>query len=191
MLTGCGANDDNQGMNENGLKDVRYNNDANNNDARGPLANQPNVQDPENAENIDMDDNKNNPNKNKNNNYDNGDQYVYDTEATRRIASQVNRLSGVDDAHALINGNTVVIGIDTNDDNANTQDIEEKVRTTAKSLVRDKNIRVVSDESIVNRIGDVYDKVDNGNTDEVQSDIRGIMQDIGNAAKRPFENNNK
>jgi spore cortex protein len=119
--------------------------------------------------------------------------FQWDNATARRIASQVSRLKDVKDASVLINGNTVVVGVIPEDNVQNTQTLDEQVRAVTKSLVRDKQVRVVTDRNIVRRIMDVNDRMDNGTAPgrEVRSDVKGIFNDIGHAIKRPFQNNSR
>ena len=49
---------------------------------------------------------------------------------------------------------------------------------------------VVTDDRMFKRIRKIDDRLENGNgINEVQADINGIFNDLGNAISRPFQNN--
>jgi len=122
---------------------------------------------------------------------DNANQYYqWDTRTARQIAQRVNGLKGVRDSSVLISGNTVVVGVVPENYNQNLQQLDEQVRIVTKNIVGDKHVRVVTDRNIVGRIMDVNKRITNGSAGrEVQSDVRGILNDIGNIIQRPFQNN--
>ncbi|WP_188693590.1 YhcN/YlaJ family sporulation lipoprotein [Pullulanibacillus camelliae] len=178
-MTGCGTDkDNNNAMGDNGVRNIGYYTDKN----------RPNVV-PRN----DVYDNNASLNNNRNyNDVNDKDSVAADSALSRRIASQVARLNNVNDASAFTDNNTVVIGATLDKDVNNKQAVEQSIRSTAKQLAPDKNIRVVTDRKMVNRIADVNDRLDNGAPiKEVRSDISGIINDLGNALQRPFQNNAK
>nr|WP_239541405.1 YhcN/YlaJ family sporulation lipoprotein [Pullulanibacillus pueri] len=133
---------------------------------------------------------QNNRNGNDYNNVNNNGSVAGDSDLSRRIASQVARLNNVNDASAFTNGNTVVIGATLDKDVQNQQEVEQAIRSTAKNIARDKQVRVVTDKDMVDRISNINDRLDNGTPlDEVRSDITGVLDDLGDAVKRPFQNN--
>jgi spore cortex protein len=119
----------------------------------------------------------------------------YDGALAEKVANKVNDIRGVDDAHVILEDNNVIVGVDT--DNDNTKKLTEKVRKTTARMVPDRDVKVVADKDMYNRIENVDNDLRDGRAyTEVQSDVRGIMNDIvnagsdlGNAVKRPFENN--
>ncbi|MFC4618135.1 YhcN/YlaJ family sporulation lipoprotein [Camelliibacillus cellulosilyticus] len=180
LLTGCGTANNNDGT-RTGMKNVGYYTNHGTPRYRNPVNNN------YNAANYPTENVRENINKQRVNNKT----IAYDTELSRRIASHVTRLSGVKDASVLVNGNTVIVGVTPKANVRNTQTLDEQVRTVAKGFARDKQIRVVTDRNIVRRIANVNARMDNGTagTREIRSDIQGIINDIANAAKRPFQNN--
>jgi hypothetical protein len=108
------------------------------------------------------------------------DQFAWDNPTARRISSQVNRLTGVRDSAVLITGDTVIIGVRTGANAPDPQMIEQQVRGIAKSYVRDKHVRVVTNRNIVNRMSNVNKKMDTGtgDPDKIQADVRGIEKDL-------------
>lgn len=119
----------------------------------------------------------------------------YDGKLAERIANKVNDIRGVDDAHVILEDNNVIVGVDT--DESKKEELTKKVRETTANLAPNRDVKVVSDQKMVNRIENVDNDLRDGRAyTEVESDVRGISKDIvnagsdlGNAIKRPFENN--
>ncbi|MGV3487888.1 MAG: YhcN/YlaJ family sporulation lipoprotein [Tuberibacillus sp.] len=180
LMTGCGAanNRDMADNNNNGVRNVGYYT----NQGKNPDLIPDNDIYPNNRpymRNADVNDNRNN-------------YYQWDTKTARRISSQVNRLNGVRDSSVLISGNTVLVGVVPENNNQNTQKLDAQVRKIAKGLAPDKQIRVVTDKNIVGRIMDVNQRIGTGSAGrEVQSDVQGILNDVGDIIKRPFQNNTR
>ncbi|WP_349408010.1 YhcN/YlaJ family sporulation lipoprotein [Pseudalkalibacillus sp. SCS-8] len=109
------------------------------------------------------------------------------SDLARRISKKVNKMDDVDDARVVVSGDTVLIGVDTNDRN------DRNVRSEVKNAVQkmtDKNVRVTTDEDMFTRIRDVDNDLRDGNGfEEARSDIEAIMDDLGDALQRPFQNN--
>ncbi|MCF6138081.1 YhcN/YlaJ family sporulation lipoprotein [Pseudalkalibacillus berkeleyi] len=105
----------------------------------------------------------------------------------RRISKKVNNMRDVDDARVVVTRDSVLIGVDTND--RNDRDVKPKVKSAVKKMT-DKDVRVTTDEDMFTRIRDVDNDLRDGNGyNEVESDVNAIMNDIGDALRRPFENN--
>ncbi len=119
----------------------------------------------------------------------------YDGALAEKIRNRVNSMNNVDDAHVILNDNNVIVGIDTSENDKSA--VSQRVYREVKKLVPNRDVRVTTDDSIVNRIKNVDNNLRDGKTtNEVSSDIKGIMADIGkagtnlgDAVKRPFENN--
>ncbi len=119
----------------------------------------------------------------------------YDGKLAERIANKVNDIRGVDDAHVILEDNNVIVGVDTDENKK--EELTKKVRETTAKLAPNRDVKVVSDQKMVNRIENVDNNLRDGRAyTEVESDVRGISNDIvnagsdlGNAIKRPFENN--
>ncbi|OEH91481.1 YhcN/YlaJ family sporulation lipoprotein [Bacillus solimangrovi] len=112
----------------------------------------------------------------------------YDGKLAESISRKVSEMREVRDARCVVSENTVLVAIDTNENNR--VDIENKVRREVEGMTRGKEVRVVTDRGMYNRITDVDNRLRNGDgMREVGSDIQAIMNDLGNAMSRPFENN--
>ncbi|GGB49257.1 YhcN/YlaJ family sporulation lipoprotein [Fictibacillus barbaricus] len=119
----------------------------------------------------------------------------YDGKLAERIAKQVNDIRGVDDAHVILEDNNVIVGVDT--DESKKDQLTDKVRKITAHMAPNREVQVVADQNMFNRIENVDDDLRDGRAfTEVESDVRGISNDIvragnnlGDAIKRPFENN--
>ena len=112
----------------------------------------------------------------------------YDNELSTRLAKRINKLKNVDDSRVIVYGDQIMIGVDTND--KNDVDVKDTVRSEVAKVTKQKNVSISTDEDVFGRMGDVNNRIADGDGfEEVQADVNGILDDIGNAAKRPFENN--
>jgi len=178
LMTGCGAaNNRDMADNNGGVRNVGYYTNQGKNPDLVP-DNDINPNHRPYMRNADVNDNRNN-------------YYEWDSKTARRISSQVNKLKGVRNSSVLISGNTVVVGIiPENNTKISKQNLDHQVRAAAKSIVGNKDVRVVTDKNIVRRIMNVNNRITNGSAGrEVQSDVQGILNDVGNVIKRPFQNN--
>ncbi|WEG14066.1 YhcN/YlaJ family sporulation lipoprotein [Pullulanibacillus sp. KACC 23026] len=163
LLTGCGANNAAQDNNT-PMKNVTY------------KTNQVN---PNAASNV------NNYNGYNNVNYRN---MTFPQKTAQKIAKRVNQIKGVKYASTLISGNTVYVGITTTANaDANTN---QKVVNVVQQYVGNKNVQVVTDQNTVNRMTTLNNRImNNAPAREINSDVRGILNDLGDAVTRPFQNN--
>jgi spore cortex protein len=178
LLTGCGANNAAQDKNT-PMRNVTYNTD--NANRVNPTPNRVNP----NASNV-----------NNYNGYNNGAAYnnvnyrnmTLPNQTAQKIADQVNKIKGVTYATTLISGNNVYVGITTTPNaDANTT---QKVVNVVQRYVGNKNVHVVTDLNTVNRMTNVSNRImNNAPGREISSDVRGILNDLGDAVKRPFQNN--
>lgn len=111
-----------------------------------------------------------------------------DGQLSKQISDRVAKVNNVDDVRTLVNGDTILIAVDTNDQQA-TDRVEDEVRQAVKSLANGKNIRVITDEGIFTRVRTIdNDLRDGGRTDQVNNDIEDLFDNIGDALNRPFNN---
>lgn len=112
----------------------------------------------------------------------------YDNELSNRLSDRIEKLKNVEDARVIVYGDQIMIAVDTND--RNDADVKDSVRSEVAKVTKQKNISISTDEDVFGRMGDVNNRLEDGSGfEEVQADVNGILNDIGNAAKRPFENN--
>ena len=167
LLTGCGAANKADNAANTGMRNVTYNTPANPNN---------------NAADVD------NYNNNNRVNYRN---YTVDNRTATKISNQVNKIRGIRYAGTLINGNSVVVGVNTTSGAPSKATLNKKVTNIVQKYVGNRNVRVVTDAKTVSRITTVGNKITNGSagTREISSDVRAIFGDLGNVIQRPFQNN--
>jgi spore cortex protein len=123
-----------------------------------------------------------------NNGYNYDKRYARDGSLAERIDERVENMAYVEDVNTVVYNDTIIVAIDTDD--RNDKDVEKKVRRAIQGLAHDKKVRIVTDENMFKRIGTINDGLRDGDAiDDFQSDFREIMDDIGDAMKRPFDNN--
>lgn len=112
----------------------------------------------------------------------------YEGDLAERISRKVAKVDQVDDARTVIYNDDILIAVDTND--RNDKNVEKQVKQAVGDLARGKDVRVVTDENTFNRVEQIDNDLRNGNAmDEIQSDIKGIFNDLGDAVQRPFQDN--
>jgi len=114
----------------------------------------------------------------------------YNGDLADKIVQRAEKVNNVDDAHAVIMGEDIVIAIDTND--KNDRNVNNQVRNAVESLTKGKDVRVVSDEATYSRVRDLDNNIRNGRTpDTIHEDFRDLIENIGETIRRPFQNNNR
>jgi spore cortex protein len=113
----------------------------------------------------------------------------YNGRLAEQISDRVQNVNNVEDVRTIINGNEVLVAIDTND--RNNQKIEQQVRDAVRSIAAGKDVRVVSDENIFTRARNIDNNLrDGGPTDDLDADVRDMFREIGNelddAVRTPF-----
>ncbi|WLR49993.1 YhcN/YlaJ family sporulation lipoprotein [Bacillus tianshenii] len=112
----------------------------------------------------------------------------YNGKMAESISRTVSEMNNIDDCRAVVTRDTVLVAVDTNDNNV--KDVENKVRAKVEQMANGKNVRVVTDERMYDRVTNIDNRLrDGAGMREVRSDLRGVMDDLGNAITRPFENN--
>ncbi|MFZ4451882.1 YhcN/YlaJ family sporulation lipoprotein [Salibacterium aidingense] len=106
----------------------------------------------------------------------------------QEIEDQVEDMEGVDDSRAIVRGQDVLIGIDTPENEEKAQELSDKIKSKLESKLEDKNVHVTFDEEQFGNIQQIGDDIENGaGLDEAGDTINGMIEDISNAAQRPFE----
>lgn len=109
-----------------------------------------------------------------------------------RIADRAASVDGVDEAHVLVSGNSVAIGAVPDKGQNDRANLRKKIRLAVLPLAGGREVLVSTDSRYVKRITATETTFNAGKaTREVRSDIVGIIDDLTNAVKRPFENNSK
>lgn len=107
-----------------------------------------------------------------------------------QIERTVESMANVNDCHVVSQGDSVIIGVDTNGNNR--EQLENEIRNRVQQIVQGKNVYVVTDEEQVNRVRTLGERIRNGGDnamEEVGATINAMINDLARAAKRPFENN--
>jgi spore cortex protein len=113
----------------------------------------------------------------------------YNGRLAEQISDRVQNVNNVEDVRTIINGDEVLVAIDTND--RNNQNVEKQVRDAVRSMAAGKNVRVVSDEKIFTRARNIDNDLRNGGpTEDLDADVRDMFREIGNelddAIRTPF-----
>lgn len=195
-LVGCGTNGNNNAANPNngtnGTRSIGYHSGNGTGTMNNVRNNNPGYHNRTGYNNQNVNNNRERGNAN-NGNYNNANHNAVNahTRHAQRIADKVANMKNVEHASAVVTDNDVVVGIDTND-NGVTKNMQSKIRKSLQNKIGGKNLHVTSDPKMYNRIKNASNNLQTGarkGTNEVSSDVRGIINDLGNAAKRPFENN--
>jgi spore cortex protein len=113
----------------------------------------------------------------------------YNGRLAEEISNRVQNVDNVEDVRTIVNGNDVLVAIDTNDRNNKT--VEQEVRNAIRSVAAGKDVRVVTDENIFTRARNIdNDLRDGGPTEELDTDVRNMFQELGeevdDAIRTPF-----
>lgn len=107
-----------------------------------------------------------------------------------RISKKVAGLTNVKHAQVLVNNSTVAIGVTLSKTNVNKTTLKQQIHQVVRPMAGNKKILITTDQSVVQRMKNVNARISAGATGrEVRSDVTGIINDIANAIKRPFQNN--
>ncbi|AST92716.1 hypothetical protein BC6307_16180 [Sutcliffiella cohnii] len=102
----------------------------------------------------------------------------YQGELTEQIAARASRVRGVRDVRAVVYGNDVLVAVDT-EANASETQVTRDVRRAVDPLVRNSDVRVVTDEGTFNRVRNVDNDIrDGGPMERLNEDIRSLFQTV-------------
>ncbi|WP_096440358.1 YhcN/YlaJ family sporulation lipoprotein [Alteribacter populi] len=109
-----------------------------------------------------------------------------DGHLAQRIANRVEDMDKVEDCRVIVNGDDIVIGVNTLD--GDDQRVQQKIHRMTSDLDDHKDIYVSSDREQVDRIRGMDDRLRAGEPfDEVGATFNDMVQDLGRAIQRPFE----
>ncbi|PSL45127.1 sporulation lipoprotein YhcN/YlaJ [Salsuginibacillus halophilus] len=110
-----------------------------------------------------------------------------DRKAADNIRKYTEKLEHVTDARVIVNDDDVLIGVQTDGDES--ENLERKVKKEAEQVYNeDKNVHVVTDESSYNELERMDDELRSGAAfEEIGSTFNEMLDDLGDAAQRPFE----
>ncbi|WP_350006495.1 YhcN/YlaJ family sporulation lipoprotein [Shouchella clausii] len=111
----------------------------------------------------------------------------YDGDRVEEIREEVEKIDGVREARVIINRDDVVVGYE-QDEKAD--DVKQHVENRVRKLAgKGKNVVVSTDNNIYKNMRKMDDKLRSGAAfDDVRDTFTDMMRDLGNAAKRPFQN---
>ncbi|MGY3715390.1 YhcN/YlaJ family sporulation lipoprotein [Sutcliffiella cohnii] len=102
----------------------------------------------------------------------------YQGELTEQIAARASRVRGVRDVRAVVYGNDVLVAVDT-EANASETQVTRDVRRAVDPLVRNSDVRVVTDPGTFNRVRNVDNDIrDGGPMERLNEDIRSLFQTL-------------
>lgn len=185
ILAGCGAG--NAATDHIHMRDVGYykNNSLNYKDARLQ-----DVRNPRHADQFNQSvgrDNNNVPPYTEPLSFNNADNAL-----ARKIAARVDQIKGVKSSQAIVTRQQVIVGANVTNKAADTPKLHRQIKSAVKPYAAGRNIRITTDRRFVGRITKISGQLNAGKTwNEVQSDVKGISNDLAKAAKRPFQNNAK
>ncbi|WP_456278138.1 YhcN/YlaJ family sporulation lipoprotein [Bacillus sp. AK128] len=113
----------------------------------------------------------------------------YNGRLAEEISNRVQQVINVEDVRTIINGDDILVAVDTNDRNNNT--VEQQVRDAIRSVAAGKDVRVVTDEGIFTRARNIDNELrDGGPTEDLDTDVRDMFREIGDevedAVRTPF-----
>ncbi|WP_010630320.1 YhcN/YlaJ family sporulation lipoprotein [Sporolactobacillus vineae] len=118
--------------------------------------------------------------------------YRSDRRLVKKIADLANGVPGVSRAYTVVNANNVAVGVVPEKGQKNLQTLRKKVTDTVKPEAGNRTVYVTTDRRYLGRVQTAAANFNAGKgLREVRTDITGIIDDLANALKRPFQNNSK
>ncbi|MFT8318376.1 MAG: YhcN/YlaJ family sporulation lipoprotein [Sporolactobacillus sp.] len=115
-----------------------------------------------------------------------------DKRLSKRIADQAAAVNGVKRAHVVVNNNNVLIGLEADQSVNRLGALRKSVHDAVKPLARHRHVYITTDRRYVTKITNLETRFNAGKgMNEFRSDVVGIINDLSNAVKRPFQNNSK
>ncbi|MFB5663214.1 YhcN/YlaJ family sporulation lipoprotein [Alteribacillus sp. HJP-4] len=114
----------------------------------------------------------------------------YSSDMADKIVENVEDMDGVDDATAVVRDNDVLIGIDTYDDEEKAKKLADDIKKRVEDALNDdKEVHVTTDEEQYGELRNIDEGLRNGGLEleEAGDTINDMVSDLGNAARRPFE----
>lgn len=109
----------------------------------------------------------------------------YDGETAQRTVKQVEEIDGVEEARVIVNDDNMVVGLTADGDIDN---VRTEVERSLNESADNKEVYVVTDNDAVDRIRTMDDDLRLGTAfDEIGATFSDMLNDLGQAAQRPFE----
>lgn len=109
-------------------------------------------------------------------------------ELSERVRKTVEKMKNVEDAHVVVTDNNILVAVDTND--KNDKAMRESITKELSNVASGRNVQVVTDEGTVSRVRNINNNINNGGErGTIDTDINNLMNDLGDAIRRPFTGN--
>ncbi|WLR44067.1 YhcN/YlaJ family sporulation lipoprotein [Bacillus carboniphilus] len=103
------------------------------------------------------------------------------------ITDRVSRIRNVEDCRTLVNGDNVIVAVDTDD--KNNADVTNEVKKECSDIAAGKNVQVVTDENLFTRVRDIDDNLRSGaGMEDINADMEDLMDNINDSMKDMFNN---
>ncbi|MBM6619727.1 YhcN/YlaJ family sporulation lipoprotein [Bacillus suaedaesalsae] len=103
----------------------------------------------------------------------------YNGGLAEQISNRVEKVNNVDDVRTIVNGDEILVAVDTND--RNNRQVETQVKNAVRELTKGKDVRVVTDENIFTRARNIDNELrDGGPTDNLDADVRDMFRELRN-----------
>ncbi|WP_165970845.1 YhcN/YlaJ family sporulation lipoprotein [Peribacillus frigoritolerans] len=109
-----------------------------------------------------------------------------DEAIAKNVSEKAADVKDVDDVRTVVNGDQVLVAIDTDD--KNDKDVKNAVLNAVRPAAEGKDIKVVTDEGTFTRVRTINDNIETGQPkNTINEDIRDLFDDMGNVMKEPFQ----
>lgn len=106
----------------------------------------------------------------------------------QQVRNAVEKMNHVDEARVLVTDNNIIVAVDTQGTEEN--QLKDKIRKQVQKVAKGRNVQVVTDEGTFTRVRNIDNDIQNGvDRNNVDTDINNLMDDLGDAIERPFNNN--
>ncbi|WP_411333502.1 YhcN/YlaJ family sporulation lipoprotein [Metabacillus indicus] len=104
----------------------------------------------------------------------------------KKVSERAADVKNVDDVRTLVNGDQVLVAVDTDD--KNDKNVKNAVMDAVKPAANGKDVQVVTDEGTFSRVRTINDNIENGQDKKsIDADIRDLFDDIGNMMNKPVQ----
>lgn len=101
-----------------------------------------------------------------------------DGEMTRKVRNSVEKINGVEDAQVLVTEDTILVAIETNDQN--NKKIRNKVTNNVQRMAEGRDIQVYTDEGTLKRLRNIDNDIQNGvDRQTIDGNINNLLNDKG------------
>ncbi|MDQ0231499.1 YhcN/YlaJ family sporulation lipoprotein [Metabacillus malikii] len=109
-------------------------------------------------------------------------------ELSERVRETVEKMNNVENANVVVTDDNILVAVDTNDNNDKA--MKENITKELRNVTSGRNVQVVTDEGTVSRVRNINNNINNGGErGMIDTDINNLMNDLGDAIRRPFTGN--